>query len=89
MFSRLAALTRVSMNACAQVLPDDGGWGFRRPGEGGTVVDVPELLAARNGQEVLHRRRYRLLLHLPCQAVTSIITGHNFVLSSFLLGNAS
>lgn len=35
-----------------QVLPDDDGWGFRRPGEGGTVVDVPELLAARNGQEV-------------------------------------
>jgi hypothetical protein len=36
------------------VLPDAGEWGFRRPGEGGTVVDVPELLAARNGQEVMH-----------------------------------
>ena len=76
MRSQLAALTRVSMNACTQVLPDDGGYGFRRPGEGGTVVDVPELLAARNGQEVLHRHRDQFLLHLHFQAVSSIITGH-------------
>lgn len=36
------------------VLPDDGGYGFRRPGEGGRVVDVPELLAARDGFAVGH-----------------------------------
>eukprot|EP01044_Picomonas_judraskeda_P019178 COSAG03_NODE_3984_length_1730_cov_31.291845_2_plen_102_part_00 len=36
------------------VLPDDGGYGFRVPGEGGRVVDVPELLAARGEFAVGH-----------------------------------
>ena len=36
------------------VLPTDGGYGFRRPGEGGQIVDVPELLAARGGFAVGH-----------------------------------
>lgn len=53
-----------------QVLPDDGGWGFRRPGEGGTVVDVPELLAARNGQEV-RRPCYELPLRLRFERHTA------------------
>ena len=36
------------------VLPTDGGYGFRTPGNGGAVVDVPELVAARNGFKVGH-----------------------------------
>eukprot|EP01046_Picozoa_sp_COSAG06_P006048 COSAG06_NODE_278_length_18546_cov_7.134981_17_plen_567_part_00 len=36
------------------VLPTDGGYGFRVPGEGGRVVDVPELLAARGEFAVGH-----------------------------------
>jgi len=37
------------------VLPDDGGYGFRTPGNGGRVVDVPELVEARKGKLLPHQ----------------------------------
>ena len=58
------------------MLPDDGGYGFRVPGEGGHVVDVPELLAARGDFAVGHGEETYQQMIEHFQEYTDIVGDH-------------